>query len=313
MIYNIIIVASTYTATVSVENDLSSTPILTLVVNKTQTSSEKYIEKTLSYSLNGETGEYDIVITLSEAEVAAVSRGIYYYSISSPTETILNGGMIVGDPTINTLNETEEDIYLIQNDNIVYVMFNDFMQKNTDYTLTSTYQYTSDGNPDIYYNSQVITFSSDYYPLFCTFNSVKDLVTLYHLNITDELIYKTIRDNSESIQSLTQRTDIVDWDEELPHEFGEYVKNKSIYDLVLNIYVNSSVTSGHSKTLGEFSIENNADSSVYELLGKLKENLNPWYDLAMGTGIRGRASMGAVVRAKDGTKGFTYPYDRGIS
>jgi hypothetical protein len=313
MIYNILIIDSTYAATVPVENNLAADPVLTLVVNKTQTSTEKFIEKTLTSALNGETGLYEISITLDETETAELSKGIYYYSVSSPTESILTGGVIVGNPTINTSDETEESIYLIQNGNTVYVMFNDFMQQNTDYRLTSTYQYQADGNPDIYYNTQQITFSSDYYPLFCTFSSVKDLVSLYHINVSDELIYKTIRDNSESIQRLTTRTDITDWDGELPHEFGEYIKNKTIYDLVLNVYVNSSVTSGHSKKLGELSIENGADSSVYELLGKLKENLNPWYDLAMGTGIAGKAAVASVSRAQQGTKGFAYPYDRGIN
>ena len=312
MIHTISVSGVDYNQNILVQEDLTLVASATLTVKTNQKATGSLLTKELVCSYDDIETSHQVEFVLTESEVSSLGKGIYYYTVSSGI-SILTGGLIVGAAVITSSDGTEEDIYLIQDGAKVFVMMNDSMQRNTDYILTSTYEYQADGNPDIYYNTQVISFSSDYYPLFCTFSSVKGLVELYHIQVSDELIYKTIRDNSEAIKRLTTRTDIADWDLELPHEFGEYVKNKCIYDLVLNAYVNSSVTSGHSKSLGELEIRNQTDSSVYELLKTLKENMYPWYDLAMGTGIAGKAAMAAVVRATGADKGFSYPYPREIN
>lgn len=186
-------------------------------------------------------------------------------------------------------------------------------------TLIANYTYTvkaSKGLKDVYGNAlqddYLLNFTSLYNPLTGSTNTVEMDLLQYMTSINADHMFRYMRENTMSIQRLTPRRNI-NW-EDPPFEFKQYVRHKTIYDMVLNAYVKATGGSGKSVKLGQLHIDKkSASQDMAVILRRLQDNLQPWYDLCMAMTNRGRAKTTSISKSErkneyDGT----YPYPREI-
>jgi hypothetical protein len=124
-------------------------------------------------------------------------------------------------------------------------------------------------------------FTSTYTPLFATTNQVKMDISKALVDISDDLIYSTIRSNSIDVQYMASQTyvedNFVDWNNP-PYAVKQYVRYKTDCDLIVNMYAGSTTQTGNTVQLGDFSYSGSSAQSTlyYGLLGELKKRTEYW-------------------------------------
>lgn len=243
--------------------------------------------------------------------------GIYYHQADVTNQHGEVSTVLVGSAVINNVMdleppepeygwETTSHTVEIHGEDI-HIILQEEIQDNHEYrvTIPATLQSTDGSTLS---TQQIIWFTSLYTPMFASPNMVRLDLQQYLTEINEDYMYRYIRENSLSIMALTPRTGI-DWDDP-PYEFKQYVRFKTIYDMVLNIYVRLSSGSGKSVKLGQLTVDHRDSQAQSAMIVHLKDMLEPWYSLCMG---RGRATIRTVTKGSFGTSSDgTYPFPRGV-
>ncbi len=196
-------------------------------------------------------------------------------------------------------------------DNKVFISLDD-LDNNCEYIVVVTTD-VEDTEGNSLSQEYSYTFTSQYDPIYASFNNVMLDLQQYMSNINEDFVYRYIRENSQSIRTLTKRRDI-NWNNPPPYEVQQYVRFKTVYDIVLNAYVKSVGGSGKKTRLGDLDVDKkSASADMATIIKSLQDNLQPWYDMSLGIQNRGRAkSVSFVKGGRQGTYSDVYPFPRGI-
>ena len=279
-------------------------------------SNDIVISKTKEDSINIEDNYFYVSLSSDDTEDL---RGIYYHvgyvKEGEDKKPVFSGQMyayniarmpdIAARPHDIPYDAEYVTMYPLIYEDEIHLLIDEDIKPNKEYEVFLNDIFDEDGYKIDNYNFK---FISEYDPLYASYDIIKADLSQHMYEIEDEtLLYRYIRDNSIATQKLTPRDDI-DWDEP-PFEVKQYVRYKTLYDLLLYSYVNSG---GVSKIrLADLDIEHD-ESSIEDLLDRIKDEYKVWFDMVMGHNMRGMASTKSAVRAKNNPnrEGF-YPSEEG--
>ncbi len=244
--------------------------------------------------------------------------GVYYHQADVTNQhgevsTVLTGSAVIDNVLDITPPEPEfgwENVnHTVQvHGEYIYIVLNEDLEDNHEYRIVMP-KTTKAMDGSSLGSDYILEFTSRYYPLLASPNMVRLDLGQYMTDVNEDYMYRYIRENSMAIMSITPREDI-DWDDP-PFEFKQYVRFKTIYDMILGTYMRMASGGGKSVKLGQLTVDYRDSQSQAEMLRFLKDLLEPWYSLCMGLkrakGIR-TVTKGTFGRSSDGT----YPFPRGF-
>ncbi len=238
------------------------------------------------------------IVTNQHGEVSTVLMG----------SAIISNVLDVAPPDEEGWEEDPSNIVIV--DNKIFITRLEDTEDNHNHRIR-----LSAGMKDMYGNALpediVINLTSRYYPILASFQIVLLDLQQYMTNINKDYAYRYIRENSLAIMSITPRSE--NWDDP-PYEFKQYVRFKTVYDMVVNTYIKAIGGAGKAVSLGDLSVDKkSASADMAVILKRLEDQLQPWYDLCMQRTNRGRAKVDTVVKGGRG-RGYSdvYPHRRGI-
>jgi len=282
---------------INLDQDISGQTLL-FVLKDSPVSTDNIISKAIEDIEIISESDGIIKITILKEETLLLD-GPYFYNL------ILNDIVSAYGSIIYTKNgEIGYDLYkgnavecrTACSGNKLFILIDEEIIDNNEYTLVLKNSIEDiDGN---LLNEEILyQINSKYDPLGADpANVYAELLSLVGEDIfSTSDIASQIRGITYAISKLTKRKDI-DW-EDPPFEAREYIKNKTMYDLVLSKMINTASGVGEKIDLGPMTVDTKGVKGVLtEILAKLGEQLQPWYDLTMGLSNRGMATLTSTAR-----------------
>lgn len=190
-------------------------------------------------------------------------------------------------------------------DNKITVLLDGKLDTNYKYEVYITDDVEDEGGTSL--EEVKISFTSEYYPLFTSMSVLRRDLARYIESMDEDTMYQYARENSFSIRTKLPEDieEDIDWDDP-PFEVKQYVRYKTIYDIVLYYFINEGDISKFR--LADLDVDKN-ETDIQTLLDNLKDEYKSWLDICLGHKNRGRAGSQLVIRSTSGVRGQEVPFD----
>lgn len=118
-------------------------------------------------------------------------------------------------------------------------------------------------------------------------------------DISDHVIAYLIYDNSVLAEEIAEVSENPFDTESPPLYVRKFVEEKTKYDLLFKIYLDTASNSGKDVALADFSIEVGQPEGMEELLELLRKNLKDWEDTLKGLNRMKRAKPRHVLKSEN--------------